>query len=77
MCDMYESTIDALIALYPKVAGGGDVIVDDYHLPACKKAIHDYRNTNNIKDELVRIDDLAVYWQVARPSDAHTTGAVH
>jgi hypothetical protein len=74
---MYESTMDALVALYPKVTGGGYVIVDDYHLPACKKAIHDYRNKNNINDELVRIDDLAVYWQVStRLANARTVGAV-
>ncbi len=28
--DLYESTMDALVPLYPKVASGGYVIVDDY-----------------------------------------------
>jgi O-methyltransferase len=62
--DMYESTMDALIPLYPKIVKGGFVIVDDYHLPACKQAIHDYREANGIKCEIINIDNLAVYWQV-------------
>ena len=28
--DMYESTMDALTALYDKVSAGGFVIIDDY-----------------------------------------------
>ena len=37
--DMYESTIQALDAIYAKVSPGGFVIVDDYVLPACAKAV--------------------------------------
>jgi O-methyltransferase len=29
--DMYESTMDALVALYKKVTPNGYIIVDDYH----------------------------------------------
>src|SRR4029077_257254 len=32
--DMYQSTIEALDALYPKVSAGGYVIIDDYFLPS-------------------------------------------
>jgi O-methyltransferase len=64
--DMYESTMDALVPLYPKVSGGGFVIIDDYFLPACKKAVHDYRDRNAITSQLVRIDDESVYWRVPR-----------
>ena len=62
--DMYESTMDALVPLYPKVSQGGFVIVDDYHLPACKQAIHDYREANGISSRMISVDD-AVYWRVS------------
>ena len=61
--DMYESTMDALVALYPKLSIGGFVIVDDYFIPACARAIHDYRYRNNIQDPIVPIDQWSVYWK--------------
>ncbi|MBI1860273.1 MAG: class I SAM-dependent methyltransferase [Deltaproteobacteria bacterium] len=61
--DMYESTIDALNALYEKVSPGGFLIVDDYAIPGCRKAIHDYRNTHGIIETIVPIDGSAVYWR--------------
>jgi cephalosporin hydroxylase len=62
--DMYESTMDALVALYPRLSVGGYLIVDDYELPGCRKAIHDYRESHAITDELRPIDGYgAVYWQ--------------
>jgi O-methyltransferase len=63
--DMYESTMDALSALYPKLSQGGYLIVDDYELPGCKQAVDDYRKTNSINDELLQIDGSAVYWRRA------------
>jgi len=61
---MYESTIQALDALYPKLSVGGFVIIDDYgSWPACKLAVHDFRAANGITDEIVRIDDNGVWWQ--------------
>jgi O-methyltransferase len=61
--DMYESTINSLESLYPKLSKGGYLIVDDYALPNCRKAVHDYRKANNIKDEIVKIDSIGVFWQ--------------
>lgn len=61
--DMYESTIDALVNLYSKVSIGGYIIVDDYCLGPCKKAIHDYRNEKGIKDEIVNIDGIGAFWR--------------
>ena len=62
--DYYESTMDALVPLYVKVTSGGFVIVDDYNaLPGCKKAVNDFRDANEIKDKLVKIDDYSVYWR--------------
>ena len=40
--DLYESTFVCLQYLYPKVSIGGYVIIDDYALEGCMKAVHDY-----------------------------------
>ncbi|KMW58587.1 Macrocin-O-methyltransferase [Candidatus Rhodobacter oscarellae] len=41
--DLYESTMDALTALYDKVCPGGIVIIDDWGvLPPCRKAVQDF-----------------------------------
>jgi O-methyltransferase len=41
--DWYESTIDCLTHLYPKVAQKGVIIIDDYFTwEGCSKAVHDY-----------------------------------
>jgi O-methyltransferase len=62
--DMYESTIDALGALYPKLSPGGYAIIDDYGpLPACKSAVDDYRRQHAITEPIQDIDGMGVYWQ--------------
>jgi hypothetical protein len=61
--DMYESTMVALQSLYPKLSIGGFLIVDDYCIPTCAKAIHDYRYANQIAEEIVPIDGTGVYWR--------------
>lgn len=63
--DMYESTIDALTSLYPKLSRGGYLIVDDYALPGCKRAVQDYREANHITDEILPVDGCAVFWRRA------------
>jgi O-methyltransferase len=60
--DMYESTLVALENLYPKLSVGGYVIVDDYGLPNCRRALADYRERNSITDEYIAIDNSSVYW---------------
>lgn len=61
--DLYESTMDALVPLYPKLSKGGFIIIDDYNLPMCKLAVDDYRRENGITDPIVVIDDAGVYWR--------------
>lgn len=65
--DMYESTIDTLVNLYPKLSVGGFCIVDDYGHKGANKAVHDYRAEHNITDEIIIIDPRpgvypSVYW---------------
>ncbi|MEZ5165388.1 MAG: TylF/MycF/NovP-related O-methyltransferase [Acidimicrobiales bacterium] len=62
--DMYESTIDALEALYPKLSVGGFVIVDDYGAwEPCRAACTDFRARHGITDEIVEIDWTGVHWR--------------
>jgi O-methyltransferase len=61
--DMYESTIQALAGLYAKLAPGGFVIVDDYHLKPCAKAVQDFRQAHSVRDEILDIDGNGVYWR--------------
>ncbi|GAA4422389.1 TylF/MycF family methyltransferase [Actinokineospora soli] len=61
--DLYESTMDALVNLYPKLSVGGYVIVDDYLVPACRAAIDEFRDREGITDEIHRIDRWSVYWR--------------
>lgn len=62
--DRYESTMDGLANLYPKLSIGGYVIVDDYGcIPACRQAVHDYREAHGIRDEIHPIDWTGVYWR--------------
>ncbi|WP_309650177.1 TylF/MycF family methyltransferase [Nocardioides sp.] len=62
--DMYSSTMDALDALYDKVSVGGYLIVDDYGaVPACAKAIHDFRDARGITDPIEEIDWAGVFWR--------------
>jgi O-methyltransferase len=61
--DMYSSTIDALGALYDKLSPGGFVIVDDYSLPTCAAAVHDFRRDRGIEDPIVAIDAIGSYWR--------------
>jgi len=62
--DLYESTMDALNPLYPKLEKGGYCIIDDYQdIPACRQAVDDYRSRHGIEDEILRVDWSGVYWK--------------
>ncbi|MDQ0417163.1 O-methyltransferase [Croceifilum oryzae] len=73
--DMYSSTTDALVNLYHKVSVGGYVIIDDYTVPMCQQAVHDFRNKFNITESLIGIDGCSAFWkktkeiEVARPTE--------
>ncbi len=62
--DMYSSTMDALVNLYPKLSHGGFAIIDDYgSTPPCRKAVTDFRDSNAITDPILPIDWGGVYWR--------------
>lgn len=66
--DLYDSTMDALRWLYPKVSPGGYVIIDDYGaIPACRKAVEDFRANQGIREKMHMVDWTAVYWRKETP----------
>lgn len=64
--DLYESTMDALVNLYPKLSIGGFAIVDDYVIPACRQAVHDYRREHGIDEPIETVDVTGVCWRRKR-----------
>jgi len=61
--DMYESTMDGLVNLYPKLSPGGFAIVDDYNVvQACNEAVDDYRKDHGITAELQMIPGAGTFW---------------
>jgi O-methyltransferase len=61
--DMYESTWQAIDALYPKLSPGGYCIVGGFgsHQSQAGQAILDYRKKYGIDEEIV--DGFGAYWR--------------
>jgi O-methyltransferase len=66
--DLYGSTMDALVALYPKLSVGGYVIVDDLALAQCREAVDDYRQRRGIDETIVMVDSTGGYWKKTWPA---------
>lgn len=62
--DWYESTMDALTNLYPKLSPGGIAIIDDYGLPmGCRKAVDEYREKHKITESIEWVNGHVVFWK--------------
>jgi hypothetical protein len=61
--DLYSSTMTALTHLYPKLAPGGFVIIDDYFYESCRQSVHDYLDSQGLTVELHPIDWTGVWWR--------------
>lgn len=61
--DMYSSTIQVLDYLYHKVSKGEFILIDDYGLGGCRKAVDDFRRKHNITSPMYRVDWTGVYWK--------------
>jgi hypothetical protein len=61
--DMYESTIDELYNLYEYVSIGGYVLIDDWTILQCQKAVKFFMSSHGIEDPVVLIDRSSSYWQ--------------
>ncbi|TXL75745.1 hypothetical protein FHP25_13540 [Vineibacter terrae] len=73
--DMYESTIQVLSTLYPRLSPLGFVVVDDYgNIEACRAAVHDYIDQNKLNVTIQPIDGCGVWW---RKEGDKSSRAVH
>ena len=64
--DLYQSTMEALEALYPRLSPGGFVIVDDYGaVEGCRQAVHEFRDSHGIDEPLEQVDWTGVFWRRA------------
>lgn len=69
--DMYSSTISVLEAMYDKVSPGGFIIIDDYPLDTCRKALFKFRDERNITTPMIAVTEYEnngpqpaiVYWR--------------
>jgi hypothetical protein len=62
--DTYESTWQALEALYPGLSRGGYLVVDDYgFIDACRRAVDDFRREHGIDEPLEKVDWNGVRWR--------------
>lgn len=64
--DMYQSTMDAITHLYPKLSVGGYIIIDDYYMDGCRQAIHDYRDRHGITEVIEKTGEISAYWKRLR-----------
>ncbi|KAL6072239.1 Macrocin O-methyltransferase [Balamuthia mandrillaris] len=58
--DMYESTMDQLFNLYPLVSLGGFVIVDDWNVEHCQRAVTDFWEWHGLLDEVAPVNGSAM-----------------
>ena len=62
--DMYESTMDALKALYPRLSRGGFCVIDDYYTHSgARQAVADYRQEHQITEPIEQIDWAGAFWR--------------
>lgn len=73
--DSYESTMDALECIYPRISYGGYLIIDDWHLPSCRQAVVDYREAKRILEPVEFIMGARggryiqeAFWKVGDPN---------
>ncbi len=51
--DSYESVESSLVQLYPALARGGIIIIDDWHLLPCRIAVDRYRSRHGIAEPIL------------------------
>lgn len=63
--DYYESTRQALEALYHKLSPGGFVIIDDYGIMplGARRAVEEFRSLHSIENPLIFANRAVAYWE--------------
>lgn len=72
--DMYGSTWEALVHLYPKLSVSGYVIVDDYAIWGAHFAVNDYLEAIGEFVQLVKVDHSCWYWQKTKTTEVPAEG---
>jgi Macrocin-O-methyltransferase (TylF) len=68
--DSYDATWAGLESLYPGLAVGGYLVVDDYQpLDECRKAVDDFRARHGIDEPIEQVDWSAVRWRREHEND--------
>ncbi len=62
-CDWYASVKCCLDNLYDNVVQGGYIIIDDYQLIGCKKAVDEFIQTRNLDIKLIKDANGRCYWK--------------
>ena len=65
--DYYDSTVQALEALYGKLSSGGYIIIDDYgiYTLGAKRAVDEFRARHSIEQPLVMVNESIAFWEKA------------
>jgi len=72
--DSYDATRFALDCLYPGLAVGGYLVIDDYgSFDGCRRAVDEFRREHGLTDPIEAIDHTGARWR--RESDAAVTTA--
>lgn len=58
----YESTMDQLYNLASLLAPGGCIIIDDWLIPECKKAVEEFLAAHDISPTIHDIDGSGAYF---------------
>ena len=62
--DTYAPTRLALRSLYPGLAPGGYLVLDDYgSFPGCRRAVEEFRAEHGITEPIEKIDPTGVRWR--------------
>jgi hypothetical protein len=76
--DTYKATWLTLEALYPGLAPGGYLVLDDYcFLPACRRAVDDFRREHGITEPIEGIDWNGARWRRESDAPISTTGGAN
>lgn len=74
--DTYKATRLTLEALYPQLSVGGYLVSDDYEfLPACRRAIDEFRSEHGITEPIEPIDFNGARWRREREQPTLTSDA--
>lgn len=61
--DMYSSTMTILCNLHQHVSLGGFIIIDDWSIEHCRRAVEHFRHLEKITAPWIDIDGVSIYWR--------------